>query len=202
MVQWFFVRKERNKTFIREMFSPQSCTRELREHIWMMHCFMLTSVGPRHVEWLHTCNATKRNNEREQRKNKWNYRPYYLNPVNGQWAVNIPTFMQTSSNSEGDGPGWQLTENPMLGLNGQLWDACERLQQFICSPSEAAANIHLHDNTEDDLPTALQVDANITRPKQTIKCAQDDGTRHSCCSCHIISPLWEGIFWCEAHRYG
>src|SRR5258708_18839109 len=77
--------------------------------------------------------------------------------------------MKTSYNSEGDGPGWQLTENPMLGLNGQLWDACERLQQFICSPSEAAANIHLHDNTEDDLPTALQVDANITRPKQTIK---------------------------------
>jgi len=82
----------------------------------------------------------------------------------------------------------KLTENPMLCLNGQLQDACERPQQFIYSPSEAAANIHLHDNTEDDLPTALWVDANITRPKWTIKCAQDDGTRHSCCSC-IISPL-------------
>ena len=57
------------------------------------------------------------------------------------------------------------TENPMLGLNGQLQDACERLQQFFYSPSEAPANICIHDNTEDDLPTALWVDANITRPK-------------------------------------
>ena len=59
---------------------------------------------------------------------------------------NLYAFMQTGSNSEGDGPGWQTNpENPMLGLNGQLWDACERLQQFVYSPSEAPANIHLHD---------------------------------------------------------
>src|SRR5258708_27108314 len=83
---------------------------------------------------------------------------------------NLYAFMQTGSNSEGNGPRWQTDpENPMLGLNGQLQDACERLQQFVYSPSEAPTNICIHDNTEDDLPTALQVDANITRPKQTIK---------------------------------
>ena|SRR5258708_39410974 len=79
---------------------------------------------------------------------------------------NLYTFMQTGSNSEGDGPRWQTNPgNPMLSPNGQVWDACERLQQFVYSPSEAPANIRLHDNTKDDLPTALQVDANITRPK-------------------------------------
>src|SRR5260221_1421348 len=83
---------------------------------------------------------------------------------------NLYAFMQTGSNSEGNGPRWQTNpENPMLGPNGQLWDACERLQQFVYSPSEAPANICIHDNTKDDLPTALWVDANITRPKQTIK---------------------------------
>ncbi len=51
---------------------------------------------------------------------------------------NLYTFMQTDSNSEGNGPRWQTDpENPMLGPNGQLWDACERLQQFVYSPSEA-----------------------------------------------------------------
>src|SRR5258707_4478418 len=74
---------------------------------------------------------------------------------------NLYTFMQTGSNSEGDGPRWQTSpENPMLGPNGQLQDACERLQQFVYSPSEAPANICLCDNTK-----ALWVDANITRPK-------------------------------------
>src|SRR6266481_6312022 len=51
---------------------------------------------------------------------------------------NLYTFMQTGSNSEANGPRWQTDpENPMLGPNGQLWDACERLKQFVYSPSEA-----------------------------------------------------------------
>src|SRR5260370_20546082 len=80
-------------------------------------------------------------------------------------------LMQTGSNSEGDSLGWQMDlENLMLGPDGQLCDACERPQQFLYSPSEAAANtFHLHDNTKDDLPAALQVDVNMTRPKQIIK---------------------------------
>src|SRR5260370_24782158 len=79
--------------------------------------------------------------------------------------------MQTGSNSEGDSLGWQMDpENPMLGPDGQLCDACERLQQFLYSPSEAAGNpIHLHDNTKDDLLAALWEDVNMTRPKQNIK---------------------------------
>ena len=69
--------------------------------------------------------------------------------------------MQTGSNSEGD-LGWQMDlENLVLGPDGQLHDTCERPQQFLYSPSEAAANtFHLHDNTKDDLPAALQVDVN------------------------------------------
>ncbi len=42
-----FVRQKSN--MIKD-FSPQSHTRELREHIYMMHCFMLTSVRPKHMQ--------------------------------------------------------------------------------------------------------------------------------------------------------
>src|SRR5258708_20170148 len=93
---------------------------------------------------------------------------------------NLYAFMQTSSNSKCNGPRWQTNpENPMLGPNGQLWDACERPQQFIYSPSEAPANIHLCHNTEDDLPTALCLDPNITRPKCTIKKITSTNPLHS-----------------------
>ena len=78
--------------------------------------------------------------------------------------------MHSGSNDECDSPGWQTDpENPMLGLDGQLWDAHEWPEQFVHSPSEGAtSNFHLCDNTKDDLPAALQMDVN-TWPKWTIK---------------------------------
>src|SRR5260370_4415715 len=81
-------------------------------------------------------------------------------------------LMQTGSNSEGDSLGWQTDlENLMLGPDGQLCDACERPQQLLYSPSEAADNtFHLCDNTKDDLPAALWVDVNMMRPKQITSC--------------------------------
>src|SRR5260370_9210209 len=79
--------------------------------------------------------------------------------------------MASGSNSKHGSPGWHTDpENPMLGPNGQLQDAHERQQQFVYSPLEAANKIvYLHDNTEDDLPAAFQVDVNNTRPKRIIK---------------------------------
>src|SRR5258708_40332818 len=87
--------------------------------------------------------------------------------------------MPSGSPSKCNSPGWQTDpKNPMLGPDSQLQAAHERPQQFVYSPSEAAANlVHPHNNTEDDLPAALQVDVNTTRPKWNIKqitcCRQD-----------------------------
>ena len=96
----------------------------------------------------------KRKGEKEKKKKLLTYSTQY----------------NMESNSEHGSPGWQTDpENPMLGPNGQLQDAHERPQQFVYSPLEATAKIiHLHDNTEDDLPAALRVDVNNTRPKWTI----------------------------------
>ncbi len=40
----------RQKSIMIKDFSPQSHTRELREHIYMMHCFMLTSARPKRTQ--------------------------------------------------------------------------------------------------------------------------------------------------------
>ena len=70
--------------------------------------------------------------------------------------------MHSGSNDKCDSSGWQMDpDNPMLGPDGQLWDAHERPHQFVHSPSEGVtSNFHLRDNTEDDLPAALRMDVN------------------------------------------
>ena len=57
---------------------PQSHTRELRECIYTMHCFMLASVRPKHPEQMPAHNITMKS---DKGKRTQSYRPHYLKSI-------------------------------------------------------------------------------------------------------------------------
>ncbi len=61
--------------------SPQSRTRELRERVYTMRCFMLVSARPKHPEQMPAHNITMKVINENKRKRTQSYRPHYLKPV-------------------------------------------------------------------------------------------------------------------------